>query len=167
MRTRPILLIPLATIVILTTSGCNENENQQLAEMSERHEQRQAEQNRHAAELHREVVALQRDVQSELAAIGNQRDELETERQSLASQRRWDSLIAAAITNVGLLIACLMPLALAWLLLVRPPDAGDEKAIVEIMLDDLTSPTPLLHCRPDQSSPPRLAESVKRSHESD
>ena len=167
MRTHPMLLIPLATIVILTTFGCNENENQRFADMSERHEQRQAEQNRQTADLQREVVALQHDVQSELAEIGHQRDDLESERQSLASQRRWDSLVAAAITNIGLLLACLLPLVLAWLLLVRPPDTGDEQAIVEIMLDDLTAPKPLLLNRRDESSPRRLAESVERSDESD
>ncbi|WP_286765570.1 MULTISPECIES: hypothetical protein [Rhodopirellula] len=166
MRTQPNLLIPLAMIVILTTVGCEEDENRRLAEMSERHEQRQAEQNRNAAELHRKVVELQRDVQTERAAIGQQRDRLESERHSIASERRWDSLVAAAITNVGLLLACSLPLALVWLLLARPPDTGDEQAVVEIMLDDLTAKEPLLLYRCDEDSPRRLTGSTEHSNES-
>ncbi|WP_345320100.1 hypothetical protein [Novipirellula rosea] len=163
MRTKTILLIPLAMIVTLTTIGCEENENRRLADMSERHEQRQAEQNRQATKLHRDMVALQHDVQSERAEIGQQRDALETERHSLASERRWDSLVAAAITNVGLLIACLLPLALAWLLLVRPPETGDEQVIVEIMLDDLTASRPLLLHRSQETSPRHLTDHDEKS----
>ncbi len=163
MRTHPKLLIPL---VILTTVGCEEGESRRLAAMSERHEQRQAEQNRSTAELHRKVVELQRDVQAERTAIGQQRDRLESERQSIASQRRWDSLVAAAITNVGLLLACLLPLALAWLLLARPPDTGDEQAVVEIMLDDLTAKQPLILYRRDENSPRRLKDSTEHSEDS-
>jgi len=154
------ILRPLLTIVILTAIGCNKNENQRLAEMSERHEQRQAEQNRQTAEIHRDIIALQHEVQSERAAIGHQRDELEDERRSVA-ERRWDSLVAVAITNIGLLLACLLPLALAWRLLVRPPDTGDEQAILEIMLDDLTSSTPLLLNRSQESAPRRLVDAAE------
>ena len=153
-------------MVILATVGCENDENRRLADMSERHEQRQAEQNRNAAELHRKVVELQRDVQAERAAIGQQRNRLESERQSIASERRWDSLVAAAITNVGLLLACSLPLALAWLLLARPPDSGDERAVVEIMLDDLTAKQPLLLYRSDEDSPRRLNGSTEHSKES-
>lgn len=166
MRTQIKLLIPLAMIVVLTTVGCEEEENRRLVEMSERHEQRQAEQNRNTAELHRKVVELQRDVQAEKTAIGQQRDRLESERQAMASQRRWDSLVAAAITNIGLLLACSLPLALAWLLLSRPPDTGDEQAVVEIMLDDLTAKQPLLLYRRDEDSPHRLTDSTEHSEES-
>lgn len=153
-------------MVILTTVGCENDENRRLAEMSERHEQRQAEQNRNAAELHRKVVELQSDVQAERAAIGQQRDRLESERHFIACERRWDSLVAAAITNVGLLLACSLPLVLAWLLLARPPDTGDEQAVVEIMLDDLTAIQPLLLYRNDEDSPRRLNGSTEHSKES-
>ncbi|WP_430454373.1 hypothetical protein [Rhodopirellula europaea] len=159
MRTPPNPFTSIAMIVILTTVGCEKDENTRLAEMSERHEQRQAEQNRHSAELQRSVAELQRDVQAERAAIGHQRDRLESERQSIASQRWWDSLVAAAITNVGMLLACSLPLALAWLLLARPQDAGDDHAMVEIMLDDLTAKQPFLLSRNDAPPPHRLAES--------
>ncbi len=167
MRKYPMPLIPLATIVILATSGCKESEDRRLAEMSERHEQRQAEQNRQTAELQRSVVELQRDVQLERAEIGHQRDSLENERRSLASERRMDSLVAVAITNVGLLLACLLPLALAWLLLSRPSDAGDEHAIVEAMLDDLTAPKPLLLSRSNEMKPRRMTDSTARLDDSD
>ncbi len=162
MRTRHHLLISLATILILTSTGCDEDKDDRLAAMSQRHERRQAEQNQKAAELHREVVSLQRAVQTERAEIGRQRDQLEQARQALASERRWDSLVAAAITNIDLLLACLLLLVIAWLLLARPPTTEGDQAVVDAMLDDLTSPNPMLVHRSDESANVRRIPSVRR-----
>ncbi|EAQ80667.1 hypothetical protein [Blastopirellula marina] len=160
------LFTPLALIVILAMSGCQENENQRLAAMSERHEQRQAEQSRQAAELHLEVIGLQRQVQTNIAEIGRQRDALESERRIVASERRWDSLTSTAIANVGLLLACLAPLVLACLLLLRSPESGDEPAIAEILLNDLTATRPSLANSNNKPSPRRLTENENCSEKS-
>ena len=61
-------------------------------------------------------------------------------------------------SNIGLLLACSLPLALAWLLLARPPDTGDEQAVVEIMLDDLTAKQPWLLYSADEDSPHDLKD---------
>ena len=165
---RMILLTVLALMV--TTTGCeeDENENKRLAEMAERQLQRQVEQNRHMAELQHEVaegarqlvqadaeareemVALHRDVQAERTEIGRQRDSLEDERKVIASQRHRDPVIAAAITNVGLLLACLLPLVLCWYLLRRPMEPADDGAVTEVLLQDLVSDNPLLLPRVEQ-----------------
>lgn len=162
MQTRTLLVIPIAAILMLTAIGCDENENKRLAEMAERHLDRQSEQNQRMSELQREVaegsrrlveadakarkemVALQREVQAERSEVGHQRDAMEDERRSLAATRRTDPIIATAITNIGLLAACLLPLVICWYLLHRRIDPADDQAVAEVLLEDLMTDTPLL-----------------------
>lgn len=159
MKAARIVFVPIVAALILTVIGCDENAR--LAEMAERHLDRQAEQNRQMAELHRQVAdgsrelvaadakareelaALQREVQTERAETGRQRDELERERRSLAAERRQDPIIAAAITSVGLVLACLLPLLLGWHLLRAPANDAD-RLIAEVLVEDLVSEHPLL-----------------------
>jgi hypothetical protein len=130
--------------------------------MAEKHLDRQAEQNRQMSELQRQVaeganrlveadakaredlVALQRELQADHAAVGHQRDQLEAERRELAAKRRLDPIVAAALSNVGLLLACVLPLALCWYLLHPRVQPADDQAIAEILLQDLVSDQPLL-----------------------
>jgi hypothetical protein len=170
MQTHKRLILLTVVALMVTATGCeeDENENKRLAEMAERQLQRQAEQNRHMAELQHEVaagarqlvqadakareemVALHRDVQVERTEIGRQRDSLEDERKLIASQRHRDPVIAAAITNIGLLLACLLPLILCWYLLRRPLEPADDAAVAEVLLQDLVSDRPLLLPRVEQ-----------------
>ena len=154
----PVVLI--ATTLMLTMAGCEEEER--LAEMAERHLERQAEQNRQMADLQKEVaegtrqlveadarareemVALQRDLRADQAAIGQQRDQLEGERKELAAKRRLDPIVAAAITNTGLLAVCALPLVLCWYLLFPRVEPADEQVVAEVLLQDLVSDRPLL-----------------------
>ena len=162
MQTHKLLVRSIVVILMATTIGCNENGNKQLAEMAERHSQRQAEQSKQMADLQHEVaegsrllveadarareemVALQREVQAERGEVGHQRDVLEQERRVLAAQRHRDPIIASAITSSGLLLACLLPLVLCWFLLHRRVDPVDDNAIAEVLLEDLVADQPLL-----------------------
>jgi TolA-binding protein len=163
MQTHKLLLARLIVATLLiTATGCAENENKQLAEMAERHLDRQAEQNQQMAKLQEElvagsrqlveadakareeIVALHRDVQAERTEIGQQRDALENDRRQIAEQRHRDPIIANAITGFGLLLACLLPLVLCWYLLHRPVEAADSQVVAEVLLEDLVSGNPLL-----------------------
>lgn len=162
MQARQLILIPIAVMLMLTAIGCDEEENKRLAEMAERHLERQAEQSRQVAELQHEVaegsrrlveadakarqemVALQRAAQAERNEVGRQRDLLEGERRELATTRRLNPIIATAITNLGLLLACLLPLVLCWLLLQLRMEPADDQAVAEVLLDDLVADRPLL-----------------------
>ena len=77
-----------------------------------------------------ELAALQRDLQQDQAEVGRQRDQLEGDRRDIAAQRHRDPLIAAAITNIGLILACLLPLVLCVVILrsLRNP-VTDEEAL--------------------------------------
>jgi hypothetical protein len=167
MQTHKMILMPIVAALILTAIGCDEEENKRLAEMAERHIERQAEQNRQVTELQREVaegsrrlveadaqarqemVTLQREVQAERSEVGRQRDLLEGERRDLAAKRRLDPIVAAAITNIGLLLACLLPLVLCWYLLQRRVEPADDQAVAEVLLEDLVADRPLLLPRTD------------------
>jgi len=162
MQVNKLMVRSLAAILILTVTGCEEEESKRLVEMAEKHLERQAEQSRQMSELQRQVaeganrlveadakareemVALQRDLQADQAAVGRQRDQLEEERRDLAAKRHVDPIVAAAITNVGLLLACVLPLALCWYLLQPRVQPADDQAVAEVLLQDLVSDRPLL-----------------------
>lgn len=162
MRKQTRLVLPIAAMLMLAAIGCDKEENKRRAEMAEKHLERQAEQNQRNSELQQEVaagsrrlveadarareamVALQREVQSERAEVGRQRDLLEVERRELAATRRLDPIIAAAITDIGLLLACLLPLVLCWYLLHRRIEPADDRAVTEVLLEDLVADRPLL-----------------------
>ena len=151
----------LAAILMLVAVGCD-SEDARLAEMAQRHVHEQAEQNKRMADLQKEVaqgarelveadaqsreqfVAMHRDAQAERAEIGLQRDALEAERREIATQRHRDPVIAAAILNIGLLLACMMPLVVCWYLLQRKPEPEDPQLVAEVLLEDLMAEQPLL-----------------------
>ena len=165
--------IVLGFVIVLTgiVTGCEEDENQRLAEMAERNLERQAEQNRQMNEMQRrvaegaqrlveadaqarqEMVTLQREVQAERTEVGRQRDRLEEERRELAAQRHRDPIVASAITYLGLLLACLLPVGVCWLLLRCRPEPIDDVAVVEVLLEDLVASRPLLLGSPDKPVP--------------
>jgi hypothetical protein len=162
MSIHKLMVTLVVATLILTAMGCDEEESKRLVEMAEKHLDRQAEQNRQMTELQRQVaeganrlveadakareelVALQRELQADHAAVGRQRDQLEEERRELAAKRRLDPIVAAAITNVGLLLACALPLALCWYLLHPRVQPADDHAVAEILLQDLVTDRPLL-----------------------
>jgi hypothetical protein len=167
MRTHTLPVTLIAPMLIMTAIGCDDNENKRLADMAERHLERQSEQNHRMSELQHEVaqgarqlveadakareemVTLQREVQAERSEVGRQRDTMEDERRSLATIRRLDPIIAAAITDIGLLAACLLPLILCWYLLHARIDPADDQAVTEVLLEDLMTDRPLLLPRRD------------------
>lgn len=172
------LRVALLILTTLTMIGCDEDER--LAAMAERHMARQAEQTRQNSQLHREVAAgskrlveadaksrvemvvLQREVQAERATVGRQRDALELQRQELAAQRRRDALTAAAISSAAWLLACLLPVAVCWLLLVQRPKPADAGAVADALLDDMIAEQPVLLPRIDQAPSRHTSRDARR-----
>jgi hypothetical protein len=146
----------LPAVLLCALCGCEEDElakvAREAAEQQRQLAQMQAEVARGARQLvesdakaRGELAALQRNLQQDQAEIGRQRDQLEADRRQIAEQRHRDPLIAAAITSIGLILACLLPLLLCWALLRRPPVDGEaEAALAEFLVQDLTSDHPVL-----------------------
>jgi hypothetical protein len=144
---RPTLrqLIPVALLIAMI-GGCSSDD-----EMLRQSVRRQAEQNTQMArhtqqivETSRELVSLQQNleegVQTERKSLDRQHEEMEAERQVIAHQRHRDPLIAAAIVNASLLLACIAPLLLAFWVLRH--SWGQESSVVdELLIQELTTDT--------------------------
>jgi len=155
--------------------GCDEEE---LLELAKRHNLSEQERSRLMAELHgkvaegssemvasdavarQEMMTLHREVQSERAEFGKQRDALELDRKELAAERKRDSLTASAILSLGTLAACLTPLAICWYLLRSPSGESDDSQVAELLLSDVIAAHPVLLQRPD-TNPPKLTHQTE------
>jgi hypothetical protein len=139
------------------------NEDARVAEVATEAADRQAEQNKEMAQLNREVaegtkrlveadgnareafVSLQRDLQTEQAEVGQQRDQLEEERRAIAGERLRESILAPIIANAGPLVVCGLALVLCWFLLFGLRRDGDDNAVVgEILIEELIAERPAL-----------------------
>ena len=121
-------------LVIGLVIGC-QSDDARIAEMAQRQADREAEHIRQMAQLQqqvaegsrhlveadaetrKELTELQRDLRSDQATVGQQRDSLEAERRQIAADRRWDSVVGPAITGAAILIACVLPLVVCVMLL--------------------------------------------------
>ncbi|MCD0462485.1 hypothetical protein [Roseiconus lacunae] len=133
-----------AVVLVPMMIGCTKDTDRRLVEMANRHEQRQAAQTEQANMLHREVTAMQREVQLERAELGIQRDLLEAERRSFATKRRHDSMTATAVESVGLWLVCLLPVGVSWLLLRQSERSATDTTLIDVMLEDFISNKPTL-----------------------
>jgi hypothetical protein len=153
----------VATALLLALAvGCDEDKR--LVEQAREADERQADQNRQIAHQNHqlaeatnrlieadaksreELVALERDLQAERAAIGKQRDELETERRQIASQRVRESLLVECLDGALVLLASLLPLVLCWYLLAGWRTSSNDEALGELLTIELAgdSSSPLL-----------------------
>ena len=121
----PVILVVLLILLLI---GCTNSSDDRLVQMAQEHEKRQSAQSQQMARLQQEVAegskklveadakarvelaALQHALRKDQAAVGRQRDQLEAERRGIATQRSRDPIVAAAITNTGLALVCLLPL---------------------------------------------------------
>ena len=67
----------------------------------------------------------------------------------LVARPRRVSRAAAAISHVGMVLACLLPLVLCWYLLKRGPDEERDILVGELLIEDLVSETPVFLPRYD------------------
>ena len=105
------------------------------------------------SQARQEMVTLQRDLRTDQATVGKQRDALETERRQIATERRWDSIIGPAISGAALLLACVLPILLCFAVLrsLRSPGHSEE-ALSEFLVRELTADQPRLLPRVSPSS---------------
>lgn len=95
------------------------------------------------AEARRELIAAQQKLQSELhqqqSTVDAHRKGLEDERRQMALQRGRDPIVASAITNSGLLLACVLPLVVC-VLVIRQLNhqQPDDAAVAELLLLEAT-----------------------------
>ena len=149
----------LCLAVVVGVVGCNEKDAL-VREMASEAMAEQGGQNRAMADLNRDValatrriaeeqskarqayVDAQKQLQTQRIEVDRQRDGLEDERRQIANQRHRDPIIAAAVFQVGLLIACLSPLVLCWGLLHRDRSETSDAELNELLVEDMVADEP-------------------------
>lgn len=116
----------------------------------------------HDAKARQELVAAHDRLTAQLdrqrAAIDAGRDQLEKERRTIANQRYRDPLVAAAIQNVGLTIACMLPLVICvFVLRQMGRTEPDDQAVAELLVHELTTDKPLLLAGPVMKPPEQVS----------
>ena len=148
---RAFFIILVGAILVFAMTSCEESSDERLAWYGQESTRQQAEQNREMAQLNREVaqahqelIGLQHNLEEQQVQVNRQRDQPESERRAIARQRHRDPIIAAAIGNVGLILACLIPLALAGYLLYCLRNQKDGPVVTELLIEEMTAEQPTL-----------------------
>ncbi len=162
--------IVLFALAITVLTGCDKD--QRLADLAREGADRQAAQNLRMAEnsgqvaaaakavveadaqARKDFAAMQQNLQTQQAEVGRQRDQLESERREAARHRQWDPVIAAAITDVGVVLACLLPLVLCWYLLRSLHRESNDPVLTEILIEEIASDNPRLLISPSANPIP-------------
>jgi hypothetical protein len=144
------------TLILLAMTlmmGCS-NESARVSRIAEQAMLEQSRQNEEMARLNREIAAAtERLVEADAAArqeilaahqsMVAQRDALERERREMAAQRVRQSWLAPLFWQFGTLLLCLLPVALA-ILVLRTNAADELNAVNEILIHELVSEDPRL-----------------------
>lgn len=121
------------------------------------------------AQCRQDLDAMRQQTQvamdNERQSVDRQRENLDTERKEIAGQRQRAPIIAAAIAQVGLLLACLLPLVLCGYLLYVLRHSGDnDAAVTELLIEEIVAdrprflPAPGLTPAIDETPPMRSIE---------
>ena len=120
----------------------------------------------HDAQARQELIAAHEKLTTQLnqqqASIAAGRDQLEKDRRLIAEQRFRDPILAAVVQNIGLIIACSLPLVVCIFVIKRMSSREpDDAAVAELLVHELTSDQPRLLPGPSLR-PPALEHQVDR-----
>ena len=181
MKRNQIAIVPiLLLLTVIGCSDSPDMRDQRLAEFAEQAVKEQARQNDRMAdqsqavveeshqlaetakelvesdaEARRELIAAQQELTTQLndqqATVDAGRGQLEQDRREIAEQRHRDPIVATAIQNTGLVIACLLPLIVAvYVIRQMQSQEPDHAAVAEMLTLELTSDEPRLLPGPQQ-----------------
>jgi hypothetical protein len=163
-------LIAISAILSMTL-GCRDSS----LEIAREAARRQAEQNHDMARVtseaaassrslideqgraRRDMSAAQRDLHHERLQLGDSWNDLEAQRQAIASSRRTESFLASIVHGGGAAFAALLALGIAWLTLFGLSRRDDPAAATcELLIEDLSSAEPRLFWQRPGDGPDRL-----------
>jgi hypothetical protein len=139
------VLIALAILI----AGCDEEE---LARQANEYAARQAAQNQQITKLNEQVAEgtkrlVESDAQMRQDFLVAHRD-LESERKQIATQRHRDPIIANALLDAALLVACVLPIALAIYVVRNASKQNSDDGLAELLVQEFASDQPMLLPRP-------------------
>ncbi|HEX3659661.1 MAG TPA: hypothetical protein VHV55_27990 [Pirellulales bacterium] len=143
-KTRAVL-IALAILI----AGCDEEE---LARQANEYAARQAEQNQQITKLNEQVAEgtkrlVESDAQMRQDFLVAHRD-LESERKQIATQRHRDPIIANALLDAALLVACVLPIVLAIYVVRNADKQSSDHGLAELLVQEFAIDQPMLLPRP-------------------
>jgi len=178
MTKRRVVCLTGILLLMSRTVGCSSSADERLVHLSQESVKRQAEQNQTIAKQSREIAQasrelveadakarreivqlqteLQKDAQADRRNLDRQHEELETERKQIAQARHREPIVAAAIEDAAILLACLLPLLLAWFVIRAIRQDPDEAALGELLVHEFVTEQPLL--LPSNVSCPQMIE---------
>ena len=135
--------------------------NQQVSENAKQIVTADQEARKEVTQLQREIIERDSECRSELntmqqqvqqaskeerQGLDRQRENIESERRDIADKRHRDPIIATAIMQVGLVLACLLPLIFCVYLMRALRNEGvSEQAVAELLVEELmAAQSPLL-----------------------
>jgi hypothetical protein len=129
-------------------NGC-ESQDRRLAQQTQEADARQVAQNQALARLVAEQQNMQNQIGSERGRLDQQRTALDDERHEMAAAKVRDPIVADALIGAATLIACGLPLVLAYFVLRGAhSSASDDAALGELLVQELVADEPLLLPRP-------------------
>jgi hypothetical protein len=164
----------LALLILGVVAGCGRAPDERLAEFAQQSMAEQRKQNDRIAdqsqavveeshqlaeaakelvkrdgEARHELIAAQTELTTQLneqqSAIHTGHQQLEQDRREIAEQRHRDPIIAAAIQNIGLTLACLLPLVVAvFVIRQMQSQEPDHAAVAELLILEMTADEPRL-----------------------
>jgi hypothetical protein len=138
---------------LMAISGCDEDEQQKVNRAQAQVAEASRELVQADAKARGEIVALQRDLQQGQADLGRQRDQLESDRRQYADQRNRDPILANTILDVGMILACLLPLVLCIVLVLGlRGHTQTDSALTEILVEEIAGDKPVLLPNTSRSS---------------
>lgn len=154
-------LLLLTAAILITTAGCD-NDDDRMWRLSRDVTQASRELVAADSEARREMIVVHRELQEERQSLDRQHEHLEDERREIAARRHRDPLVANALLMTGLVMAALLPLAVAWRLLEHQFSQSEDAQLVDVLVAEMTSPAPALMPPPVEQE--RLTEADADDH---
>jgi len=157
----PRYILPAIILAIVFLSSCDDNER--VARVSQEAAARQAEQNKEMAQQNQRIAeaakelvqadaqarmeqsVMHKDLRADQAEVGKQRDQLEAERKQIATERKWDQLLASAIQDLGVFLVIAAIIGFCWYLLMGlRHETVTDQAVGELLIQEIVAENPIL-----------------------
>jgi hypothetical protein len=138
-------MLSILGLLFVACPGCNEDERAQVNRSQAQVTEASRQLVEADAKARTETIAMQRDLQKGQDELGHQRDQLENDRRQYADQRSRDPIIANTILDVGIILACLLPLALCIFLVLGLRDKSQSDSdLADVLVQEIVSDAPML-----------------------
>jgi hypothetical protein len=151
---RAAFVLSVGTLLFLVIPACDKDERAQITHSQARVAEASRQLVEADAKARGEIIAMQKGLQQGQSELGRQRDQLEDDRRQYADQRSRDPLLLAnTILDVGMIVACLLPMVLGIVLAIGLRDTSRTDAdVADILIQEIVSEEPRLLSQPHMTA---------------